>query len=554
MNIPVEKPSGTYADSLAAIGYARALSDLGLGAVNITDQAAHFVVSSPDDLTDITSVSPGFPYVWDSAKEPERPAFPSLLNYQTEKAKREAWNKFQTQRSSARRTRTQLAEQDLSPPPQPHPEIGTAVLLASMRKGWDSDRKLARWLTEDPDRARNWVASNLGLPHEPVDPPEFSNTQILNPISGKGGNAPKTEFRLPGSLPRQLIDPFREWMKWRGLWTAMLLYRSGEDFKFFVIEPKDIRVEALSSLRTRLQQMNIWGGVRLDIEATFRCAQLLISNSDVAGAAAPLVALRGRRPNQVISGLRVSFFKSLGTAPALMNDAFFPLPSWFPVETREDAEDFLAIIAEAIGSVDTTPRSFGCLGSLQEKNSDDGAILQDFRQWLLTSDLGDLLAFHARFAVHLMQKLGAKDWASPFSTGYLDKLLIKGYSSVKDIVQNEGFRHLARAIRNSTIYAVRKDSRREVHFGLAQRWKQKLKSGPAEFLAELSAFAQSYNWEVVHRLEGKGFLVSTGDLDSIVDLCETHGAELVGSLLLAYGYAMAPAVKDDPESQPAATK
>ena len=72
-----------------------------------------------------------------------------------------------------------------------------------------------------------------------------------------------------------------------------------------------------------------------------------------------------------------------------------------------------------------------------------------------------------------------------------------------------------------------------------------MKAGNGEFLTEAASFVQDYNWEVTHKLEGKGFLVATSDLDALVTLVQSHGAELVGSLLLAYGYASAPSTAKD---------
>ena len=155
-----------------------------------------------------------------------------------------------------------------------------------MRKGWNGDRDLALWVAAHPEQAANWALFRLGLAGQPPEKfPEVSNTQILNPISGKGVHAGKTEIRSAGSLPSQLVDPFSEWMKMRGLWTAMVLYRSDEDFKFFVIEPADIAVDQLEGIRADLAALSLWGGVRLDIQASLQCASILIRRSDAGRTA-----------------------------------------------------------------------------------------------------------------------------------------------------------------------------------------------------------------------------------------------------------------------------
>jgi hypothetical protein len=242
----------------------------------------------------------------------------------------------------------------------------------------------------------------------------------------------------------------------------------------------------------------------------------------------------------VIAGLRQAYFKSLGTAAALMNDAFLPLPDWFAVHTEEDANAYLSIIDEAIAKG-------GCLKSLQEKHSDDGHILQQYREWLLSGELTDLLEFHYLFALHVMQCLSRKGWVRPFGTENLSILLTRAYEEkhqVTEIIENPGFQSVARALRNATVYALTIPSlRREVRFGIAQKWKQKIKAGDEEFAAELAEFVQEYNWETAHRLKGKGHSVTTEDLDALLLLIHERKADLVGALLLAYGYARAPKIE-----------
>lgn len=115
---------------------------------------------------------------------------------------------------------------------------------------------------------------------------------------------------------------------------------------------------------------------------------------------------------------------------------------------------------------------------------------------------------------------------------------------MKEIVENPGFLSVARGIRNCTIYAVSLRER-ETHFGLAQQWKQKIKGGVGVFVPALCDFVQTQNWEVEHRLKGKGHSIKKEDMDSIIGLIEKHGVELVGMLLLAYGYARAPKIETE---------
>jgi hypothetical protein len=114
---------------------------------------------------------------------------------------------------------------------------------------------------------------------------------------------------------------------------------------------------------------------------------------------------------------------------------------------------------------------------------------------------------------------------------------------VTEIIEDPGFQSVARAVRNATIYALTiPNQKREVRFGLAQKWKQKIKGGDEEFAAELAEFVQDYNWETAHRLKNVGHMVTTEEISSLMQLVEKRHAEIVGSLLLAYGFARAPKV------------
>jgi hypothetical protein len=533
----IEKKTGTYAETIEASGLADLLCELGFSNVVVSDEGSEFRIHTASGTPAgnwKASLSAGFPYTWEKSKEP-KPALSNVLDYEGEKEKRD------TARKAGRSAQAVMESQEIEGIAEARPEINTATILASMRKGWNWDRDLAKWVEAHQEDALKWVRFQLGLGgSRPDGVPPVSNSQVLNPISGKGIHAGKTEIRSAGSIPAQLLDPFSEWMKLRGLWNTMLLYRSGDDFKFFVIEPTDIPVSQIGNIRAELQSLNLWGGIRLDIQATLRCARVLILRSDAVQDTPGSIQLLRRRTRAVISGLRLSYFKSLGTAAALMNDAFLPLPDWFAIENRDDARAYLSIIDEAI-------ERGGCLSSLQEKNSDDGVTLQQFREWLLTGDLTDLLEFRYRFAQHLMQRLGRKEWARPFGTENLSMLLTKAYeeeSHVTEIIEDAGFQSVARALRNATVYALTLPNlNREVRFGIAQKWKQKMKSGAEELATAIAEFVQDYNWETVHRLKGKGHLVSTEELDSLMHLIQNRPADLVGSLLLAYGYSRAPKVQ-----------
>ena len=157
--------------------------------------------------------------------------------------------------------------------------------------------------------------------------------------------------------------------------------------------------------------------------------------------------------------------------------------------------------------------------------------MQQYREWLLSGELTDLLEFHYLFALHLMQCLSRKDWARPFGTENLSTLLTRAYEekNVTEIIEDPGFQSVARALRNATVYALTMPNlRREVRFGIAQKWKQKMKAGNEEFAAAVAEFVQEYNWETAHRLKGKGHSVTTEELDALLRLIHERKARSSG--------------------------
>lgn len=543
--IEIPKTTGTYADSLRAIGTADLLEEISGTQSIIKDMGTHFQIECSSDIVpeQLRQPSPGYYYIW--GKDDKKKNLPKpiglVLDYEEEQKKARTTGNINRRRNNT--INQALQEQGMDQTVTTHQEYKPASILASMRMSWIGDKTIFSWVMKSPEKAlilTKEVFANTGK-SKAIKPPKITLSQFFNPSSGKGVNRAKPDSTSPTNLDAP--DFFEEWMKIRGTFHAMLPYRNKHDFKLFVIEPAEIGPKALAVLRNRLLGFNLvfnLSGIRLDIEATLRLAEALIRHSDVVQGE---IRLRGKRPSEIIKGLRQAFFKSMGTAAALMNDAFLPLPDWFSIENRDDASSFLGIIKEHIGDDENGQRKQGCLGSLDEKHSGDVPILQQYRKWLTTGDKFDLLEFFAKFALHIMERRGKKKWVKEFSTENLTILFGRGHD-MKEIVENAGFLSVARAIRNCTIYAVSLGER-EPHFGLAQQWKQKIKGGSREFVPVLCDFVQTQNWEVEHRLKGKGHSIEKKDLDSVIALIEKYGAELIGMLLLAYGYARAPKVGNE---------
>jgi hypothetical protein len=540
---------------LEAIGLASLVEELTVSEVRILDHGDCFILEGKElpPVEQWPVVEPGYPFIY--LKQDGSMPKGWVLDYEREKEKAESLRIFFKAGDKKRNVILQaLREQGLDAPSSPVPEYDMALFLAMMRKGWSSDKQTFLWLQEDSKRAATWIKANLEKNDEIKESPPVSNSQVFNPVSGKGVHRPKPDSTLPSSIAGEIIDPFAEWLKYRGAYRAMIPYRVDGDFKVFVIEPADIKLSGLAQLHDKLRHLGLWGRVRLDIESPLRLTELLIQHSDVLGKE---IALRRRRPRDTVRGLHQAYFKSLGTAAALMNYSFTALPSWFVINDRDDANAYIRVIHSFVGRKEKDGVT-GCLLSLNEDHSGDVLVLQQFRRWLANDDLNDFLLFCYYFALHVMERLAKDEWVKMLSTTNLDTILIRGYN-MQAIVESKGFKSITLAIRETTIYALQaqkqKKYEREVRYGLAQKWKQKIKGGAEEFIAALSEFVQQYNWESENldlKSAGDGWKyhkVNAADLDEVIALVNKYGVELVGMLLLAYGYARMPKAVDEVTEQ-----
>lgn len=126
-----------------------------------------------------------------------------------------------------------------------------------------------------------------------------------------------------------------------------------------------------------------------------------------------------------------------------------------------------------------------------------------------------------------------------------------------EIVQDEGFKNIAYAIRHSTVVpqARKKDKRPvvAVRYGLGQQLARKA-AYPAEFLAEIAEFIHLYNAENAQLRENKREPfrknVTTADIEKLTELVDRFGSKVICNMLVAYGYAREP-YEGKPEETPA---
>jgi hypothetical protein len=554
-NVP--KETNTYSDALMALGTADLLNEIygDMSRISIKDNGDSFniEISSQEGLEYLDSymhldIGYGFVKLKDIEKIP--PGIDNYYDYPEEKKKDDAYSKFQKilgKRKNKIINNAVVAGLDV--PTAPDPILKLHKILASMRKGWKSDKEFCEYFIKNREKVTRLAVNNLkrmaGSSAEECIDDELdkivSGSQILLPIGGKGVNRPKPDSTGKSGLPSDFINWFSEWMKYRGMFKFLLPYRNGEDFKFFVIIPKEIPYNALITIHKDLFNEDLWGGIKLDIRATMHLVKTLIMHSEEYDREKGSFKMLKRRPNQIIEGLSQAYFKSMGTAAALMNYSFIALPGWFAVEDNKTAHDFIEIINE----------HEKCIGPLQDDISSDIPLLQEYRNFLSSGDYRYFLEFLSLYGPYIMQRRERNKWAMQFTISNLRRIFMvkKDYSQ---IISNEGFLNLATAIRKATVNAQYRKAQGnrewDIKYGLAQDWKRVVEQ-PDKLVVAISDFVRQYNAENArHAEESKERRrnVTTKDLDNVMNLIKIYGSYLVGMLLLAYGYARDVKEKDEP--------
>jgi hypothetical protein len=437
------------------------------------------------------------------------------------------------------------------------PETAFLRIFNGMRKGFKADIDLnrairkARPIESITERLRGLTSRGRALSIQPETAPfkvKLSASQWFLPLSGKGISRVKADGATPGQFPERLIDWFEMWLRFIGMYRSMTQHGFGDgDLKLLVLAPSEMESSLVTTVRNELRDnaVPIFGG-KIDVRVPLELARSLVSHSEeYSGPSATTRKLRfaARPPRDVLTGAYVTSYKKMGTASSVMNLGFLAVPSWSVISNRADAEAFL----DTLNDLDRYQ------SLLRDNISEDIDTLRVMRDFLSSCTLDAALRFFARVAVDVMKRRAADQYTHFLSTNSVRRVLM-GLSShasiVGQVIDNEGFQRMAKAVRAATIHAqLYRDSALQPRYGLAQAWRQKAPY-KAQFVEALAQFVQQFNADVTRKRETASpgsearfpALLTTDDLRSVLGLIEAPGSSssLVAHLLLAFGYAQVP--------------
>jgi hypothetical protein len=579
----IDKTSGTFADNLAAFGLAFVLNGVAAGRarVKIEDNGAVFAIHCDPAIQEkwvkkceffigapflVTIVDKKTGKKGIKGTSLTTRAFANAdgdvaVDYETQKQNRQKYFDWLKSLSPEEKKR----KGELQPPAVPHPDwdVFRAINPGSLQgynaviaEWWQSKETFAELLTvllqmtaqtpNDIDSAEKAWAK-VCKAHGWDKPKDATASQLLNPAQGKGVNNEKMVFSAPNNIKGFWL---LEWLKIVGLFQAGITRtianptdpRNAKDRKTYVLMPLHLEWGVHQKVMNDFRKAMVGNAtaIKLDVFAALRYTKAFLQHYEEAKTDDPQVEL-GYRPSDLVSGMQTAFYKSLGQSPAVMNIAAINLPRWVAPRSPE----------ELAGLNESLDEHLAIVRNLDETRGEQFELLRYYRDFMSADDLAPFFKFTNAYSGFVMSQLERRKYVRPFTTKTLEVLFMNRDDSQHTfgvIVQDEGFKNIAYAIRHSTVVPQSRKGKGkkpvvDVRYGLGQQLTRKA-AYPAEFLAEIAEFIHLYNAENSQLRENKREPfrknVTTADIEKLTALVDAFGSKVVCNMLVAYGYAREP--------------
>jgi hypothetical protein len=560
----IDKSSGTFADTLIAFGWMRVLAELhdkqGTSHdIHLRDDGAYFTITcAPIVPATIESLRhsvlwPGSTVMIETVKNRETiPAgVMNKVDYEFEKERVSAF--------FSAKGKAQAADATV-PEPHRHWDIFRAINPGSLigyngiLSDWwtvraaqpdilnllfqlfssspnDLSRAVDAW--KALDKANGWGIK-----------PFSTGQQLYNPDQGKGQNKGKSNGLSVGNLDNFWL---MEWLKMVGFYEAAQTrqVQGVKDRKTYVIAPRELTYSEHRDIFSafansmRVSMTSIKG----DALAALRYTEALLTYFNEPARRFTL-GRRGSLKKRLVAGMYVAFYKDLGNAVATMNLAFIGLPGWIEIGSPDDIPLYVGMVQELVKLV----------SQFDESHSDTTEMLQALRDFVSGDTLDALFRFTRAFPAYYMGMRERNKYVYAIDEDILERIITMTEPRYAEILEDEGFRNIAYAIRASTVSAqyqkTQGNRKYDVRYGLGQDLARKSRYKD-DFITALSEFMFKFNAENAQVMEvTKGQRppyrrsIQTSDIESVVALIDRFGSETIANLLIAYGYARSPR-KDD---------
>lgn len=571
----VPKFSSTLTEMLLAFGAADVLADLveqymGIGKSNVTlqDVGSYYMIDTGTPIRE-EWIEAAQPFETVAYLTSSKVQLPEELAGTIVRDVDETWETFNTYRER----RKQLGEQKLSGDEieqaladlKPQPDWNVVTYLGDYRmqaqnihnslvEQWrrSSDTLLALNLRTllalfaSPSADWSAIAADWKKAAKGTDfRDSVTASQLFNPHMGKGQNRAKADKLTMGNEKSFWL---LEYLKAAGLWVAAAPTRAtnADLRKTYILAPSQLELRYHRDIFAKFRD-RLWneGAVKQDIVAALLYTEVLLEQSIENDN---LDVFAGGGVTNLVHGMHVVTYQLLSAnSYTTMNLSFLGLPDWMPaIRTSDDAGIYVSILREHQERI----------RAIDEDRSEGYALLQLYRDFVSGNYLAPFFEFLADYSSYLMSALDRSQfYIKPFSETNLRRLLSMVDDKLSPILENEGFRNIAYAIRMSTVvplYLGRSQSRFDVRYGLGQELARKSQYKD-DFVQALAEFMQSYNDETmrVHeRTKGRARrkLITTQDITDIVTLIDAYDSKTICNLLVAFGYARDPREKVEEEA------
>ncbi len=568
MNFFIDKETGTPADTLLAFGFADFLDhlipqDTGDVGMRIEDLGDCYGISfNTAVLPEWVEEARFFAIIPGLNTKTKKTDVPYTIDYLKEQQRNSAY--FEGRKND--QDDEQLRAQGIDPPNPDWPvwavinQMSATASYNKMVELWQAHETcfsqlaaiVLQMVSSRPNQIEtavsDWkqIAKQQGINASPTMP----RLQVINPGMGKGFNRSKAD-KLPtaGSLKGFWL---LEYLKFAGLYRAAIprVVRGEKDRKTYVLQPNKLSWRTHKNVYPEFQKsLYAQTAVKMDILANLTyCRTFLTQWQNAQGGRR---AWQRANPGNHVAAIETIYYKHLGSAHATLNLSTLSLPEWLgrDVTTKEEAQTFLELLDE---------HNY-VIYRLDEKKGNEYSLLRQYRHFLSGRDLKMLYQFTRGYSTHLMSELARGNNPPQFSTTHLE-VLIMAYDEDKKlaaILENEGFRNIAEAIRRSTVIpqaqkARGRDSLYEIRYGLGSKLLRQAQYNDS-FIQELSQFMHDYNRENARKLETRKQQfrrnITIDDIEAIVTLIDKYKAPTIANLLVAFGYARDPRLgqKDEKE-------
>ena len=570
----VPKSTGTLTDTLVAFGLAGVLGDFlknvqVSATVTLEDNGGYFIVDTGapirDEWIENAQVFESIPFVTDS-RFPKPTDQPTMHTRDVDAT----WDRFKTfvgrrkelQAEKIAGIELEQAVADL----KPEDDWTVVTYLGDYRmqaQGIHNDL-VEEWLRSSQKFAALNIRTLLALFSDPLADQEaitaiwktaakeagfadsVTASQLFNPSMGKGQNRSKAN-KL--AMDNEKSFWMLEYLKAVGLWMACAptATTNANLRKTYVLAPQNLELRYHQRVFARFRE-RLWneGAVKQDIVAVLLYTEVLLEQS-IENENLDIFDDGGI--SNVAKGMNVATYQLLSAnSYTTMNLSFLGLPDWMPsIRASVDAEEYIAILQEHRERI----------RAIDEERSEGYALLQLYRDFVSGTYWEAFFEFLADYSSYLISAIDKGNFfVRPFSETNLRRLFTMTNPTLSEILEDEGFRNVAYAIRMSTLvplYVGRSKSRFDIRYGLGQDFKRQAQYAD-DFVQVLGDFMQSYNDETmrVHeRTKGaaRRKLITTHDIEAVVRLIDQFGSKTVCNLLVAFGYARDPRERNEDEAE-----